>query len=107
MDREGGNPLGLLVGIFVAPLAATIIQMGISRTREFAADNGSAELTGNPRALARALQRLEAGAQQIPLEANPAFAPLTDCRKPLRSIPRQPVQNSSRHPVSHRELTEG
>lgn len=75
-DREGGNPLGLLVGIFVAPLAATIIQMGISRTREFAADNGSAELTGNPRALARALQRLEAGAQQIPLEANPAFAPL-------------------------------
>ncbi len=75
-DREGGNPLGLLLGIFLAPLAATVIQMGISRTREFEADAGAARLTGNPRALARALQRLEAGAQQMPLEGNPAFAPL-------------------------------
>ena len=76
-EREGGgNPLGLLLGIFLAPLAATVIQMGISRTREFEADAGAAHLTGNPRALARALQRLEAGAQQVPLEGNPAFAPL-------------------------------
>ncbi len=76
-DREGGgNPLGMLVAIFLAPLAATVIQMAISRTREFEADAGSAQLTQNPRALARALQRLEAGAQQMPLVANPAFAPL-------------------------------
>lgn len=76
-DRQGGgNPLGMLLAIFLAPLAATIIQMGISRTREFEADAGSARLTGNPEALARALQRLEAGAQQAPLAGNPAFSPL-------------------------------
>lgn len=76
-DREGGgNPIGLLVTIFLAPLAATVIQMAISRTREFEADAGAARLTGNPRALARALQRLEAGARQMPLQANPAFEPL-------------------------------
>lgn len=75
-NREGGNPLGLLLGIILAPMAATVIQMAISRTREFSADAASAELTGNPRALARALQRLEAGAQQIPLQTNPSFAPL-------------------------------
>jgi heat shock protein HtpX len=76
-DENGGsNLLGLLVTIFVAPVAATIIQLGISRTREFAADEGSARLTGNPEALARALQRLESSAAQQPLEASPAFAPL-------------------------------
>jgi len=50
--------------------------MAISRTREYAADAGAAKLTGNPRALASALQRLEAGARQMPLQANPAFEPL-------------------------------
>lgn len=75
-DRQGGNPLGLLLGIFLAPLAATVIQMGISRTREFEADAGAARLTGNPRALANALRRLEAGAQQNPMGGNPAFSPL-------------------------------
>jgi heat shock protein HtpX len=75
-DRQGSNPLGLLLTIILAPIAATVIQMGISRTREFAADAGSAKLTGNPRALARALQRLEAGARQMPIEGNPAFEPL-------------------------------
>lgn len=76
-NREGGpNPIGLLLTIILAPLAATIIQMSISRTREFEADAGSARLTGNPRALARALQRLETIGRQIPLNANPAFEPL-------------------------------
>lgn len=75
-NENGSNPLSLLVGIVVAPLAATVIQLGISRTREFSADAGSARLTGNPRALARALQRLEAGAKQMPLQGDPAFAPL-------------------------------
>ncbi|MGB8702347.1 MAG: M48 family metalloprotease [Thermosynechococcaceae cyanobacterium] len=76
-EREGGgNPLAMLLAIFLAPLAAMVIQMGISRTREFAADAGSAEMTGNPRALASALQRLEAEAQQVPLGGNPAFSPL-------------------------------
>lgn len=75
-DNRGGNFLGTLLTITLAPLAASIIQLAISRTREFAADAGAAKLTGNPRALAKALQRLDATAQQIPIEANPAFEPL-------------------------------
>lgn len=74
--NNGANPLGLLFTIFLAPLAASVIQLAISRTREFSADAGSARLTGNPRALARALQRLEATARQIPMAGNPAFEPL-------------------------------
>lgn len=75
-DEEGGNPLGLLVSIIVAPIAATVIQLGISRTREFAADAGAARLTGNPRALVSALQRLEQSARRMPMNGNPAFQPL-------------------------------
>ncbi|NMG09233.1 zinc metalloprotease HtpX [Brasilonema sp. UFV-L1] len=75
-DRNGPNPLGMLLTIFLAPIAATVIQLGISRTREFSADAGSARLTQNPRALARALQRLEATSRQLPLQGNPAFEPL-------------------------------
>jgi heat shock protein HtpX len=74
--QGGGNPLGMLLAIFLAPLAATVIQMGISRTREFAADTGSAQLTGHPRALISALQKLEAGSQEVSLGGNPAFSPL-------------------------------
>ncbi|MBK1989311.1 zinc metalloprotease HtpX [Sphaerospermopsis aphanizomenoides BCCUSP55] len=75
-NERGGNPLGVLVTVMLAPIAATIIQLAISRTREFSADAGAAKLTGNPRALARALQRLESTARQMPLNANPAFEPL-------------------------------
>ena len=75
-DGGGANPLALMATIFLAPMAATVIQMGISRTREFAADAGAAKLTGNPRALANALKRLEASAQRMPMQANPAFEPL-------------------------------
>lgn len=75
-DDNGVNPLGLLLTMILAPIAASVIQMGISRTREFSADAGAAKLTGNPRALARALQRLEASARQMPMTGNPAFEPL-------------------------------
>jgi heat shock protein HtpX len=75
-DDNGANPLGLLLTIILAPIAASVIQMGISRTREFSADAGAARLTGNPRALARALQRLESSARQMPMTGNPAFEPL-------------------------------
>ncbi|MGH1395897.1 MAG: zinc metalloprotease HtpX [Trichormus sp.] len=74
--ERSGNALGVLLTVILAPIAATIIQLAISRTREFSADAGAAKLTGNPRALARALQRLEATAKQLPLDANPAFEPL-------------------------------
>lgn len=75
-DDNSPNPIGLLLTMILAPVAATVIQMAISRTREFSADAGSARLTGNPRALARALQRLESSARQMPIAGNPAFEPL-------------------------------
>lgn len=74
--NRGGNILGILLTVTLAPLAASVIQLAISRTREFSADAGAAKLTGNPRALARALQRLEVTAKQMPMQANPAFEPL-------------------------------
>jgi len=75
-NNSSANPLGLLLTVMLAPMAATVIQMGISRTREYSADAGAAELTGNPRALAQALQRLDQSARQVPIQANPAFEPL-------------------------------
>jgi heat shock protein HtpX len=75
-NNNGPNPIGLLLTLILAPIAATVIQMGISRTREFEADAGAAKLTGNPRALANALQRLESRARQLPIQGNPAFEPL-------------------------------
>jgi heat shock protein HtpX len=75
-SRRGGNPLGLLFLIILAPLSAALIQFAISRTREFAADQGSAEITGNPLALATALEKLETIGHQIPMNGNPAMSPL-------------------------------
>lgn len=75
-DNRGANPFGLLLTVLLAPMAASVIQLAISRTREFAADAGAAKLTGNPRALASALRRLESSARGMPMEANPAFEPL-------------------------------
>jgi heat shock protein HtpX len=84
--RENSNPLGGLLAIFLAPMAATVIQLAISRTREFGADAGAADLTGNPGALARALQRLESGAETLPLDGNPAYQPLLIMNTPARNI---------------------
>jgi heat shock protein HtpX len=73
-DRDGANPLVLLATVIFAPFAAMLIQMAISRQREFAADRGGATIAGTPQGLAHALRRIEAGAQQIPMDANPATA---------------------------------
>lgn len=75
-NRRGGNPFGLIFLIILAPISATLIQLAISRTREFSADRGSAEITQNPLALANALQKLETVGKQIPMNGNPAFEPL-------------------------------
>ena len=73
-DRDrGGGALALLV-VILAPIAAMIVQAAISRSREFAADAGGAEICGKPRALASALRKLEAAAKQVPLQGNPATA---------------------------------
>ena len=73
-DREGGSPVAGIVMMIVAPLAAMMIQMAISRSREFLADEGGAQIAGNPLSLANALRKLEAKAQEIPMNASPATA---------------------------------
>jgi heat shock protein HtpX len=73
-DDEGGSPLGGLFTILLAPIAAMLIQMAISRSREFLADEGGAQISGNPLSLAGALRKLEARAKQIPMQANPSTA---------------------------------
>ena len=74
-DREGGsNPIALFAMMIFAPMAAMLIQMAISRSREFAADAGAARITGNPHALADALRKIDAIARRVPLDANPATA---------------------------------
>jgi heat shock protein HtpX len=74
-DRRGGG-LGALLMLFLAPVAATLIQLWVSRTREFEADASGAHYTGNPYALARALQKLDAYSRRIPLVASPSTAHL-------------------------------
>ena len=73
-DDEGGNPLVAIIMMIVAPVAAMLIQMAISRSREYAADAGGAKITGNPRYLADALRKLHSASQQIPMKAEPATA---------------------------------
>jgi len=72
-DEEGGG-LGMLVMAIIAPLAAMLIQMAISRSREYGADKGGAEVSGNPLHLANALRKLQMANQQIPMHANAATA---------------------------------
>ncbi|WP_394275056.1 zinc metalloprotease HtpX [Luteococcus sp.] len=67
-DENRGSGLGVLVAALVAPLAASVIQMSISRTREFDADEDGSELTGDPLALASALAKIERGVEMAPLQ---------------------------------------
>lgn len=72
-NREGGNPIAMLAMAFLAPVAAMLIQMGISRSREYLADEAGARYSGEPLALASALNKLQQASQQVPMrDANPA-----------------------------------
>ena len=73
---EDDNPLALLGMAILAPIAAMVVQMAISRQREFQADAVGARICGRPHSLANALRRLESGARQIPMQVAPAAAPL-------------------------------
>jgi heat shock protein HtpX len=74
-DRDrGNNPIALLAMIILAPLAAMLIQMAISRSREFSADATGAQIAGTPYGLADALRKIDAVARRVPLDANPATA---------------------------------
>jgi heat shock protein HtpX len=77
--EDNNSPIGLaasLALVLLAPIAATIIQLAISRQREYAADAGGAEICGNPESLASALLRLEQGAADMPMQVNQAAEPL-------------------------------
>lgn len=75
-DR-GGNPIAVIAMVILAPLAATVIRMTISRTREYGADKGGAEICGNPIYLANALRKLGAASHRIPLQINEQAADST------------------------------
>jgi heat shock protein HtpX len=73
-DDEGGGILGILVMSIIAPIAAMLIQMAISRSREYLADETGAHLAHNPESLARALEKLSKGVQRAPMDASPSTA---------------------------------
>jgi heat shock protein HtpX len=73
-DRDNQNPILMLIAIILLPIAATIIQLSISRTREYEADRTGAKTTHDPDALADALLKLEQGARTRPMQVNPAAA---------------------------------
>lgn len=73
-DDEGGNPIALLATVLLAPIAAGLLQMALSRSREFEADRTGAELIGTGAPLASALQKLEMAAQRVPMDVPPTQA---------------------------------
>lgn len=76
-DDEGPNPIAALVGVLIAPFAAMIIQMAISRSREYIADSNGARISGNPMGLANALRKIEGYSRRIPMHhGSPATAHL-------------------------------
>jgi heat shock protein HtpX len=91
-DDDRGNALGLLVLAVLAPIAAFLLQMAVSRSREFEADRSGAQLIGAGEPLARALEKLHLGAQRIPMNVDPAQAsmfivnPLTGRRVSFKSL---------------------
>jgi heat shock protein HtpX len=75
-EGRGTNPIALILTVILAPLAAMIIQMAVSRSREYQADASGAKLTRNPLGLASALGKLEQGSRMVPMNANPSTAHL-------------------------------
>lgn len=71
-EEGGGNPIAAIVMMIVGPIAAMLVQMAISRSREYGADEGGAKIAGNPMYLANALKKLHIASQRIPMDANPA-----------------------------------
>jgi len=74
-ERDGGG-LGMLLMMILAPIAALLIKLWISRTREYDADAGGAQIAGNPQGLASALEKLQAGTRMVPMNGNPATSHL-------------------------------
>jgi heat shock protein HtpX len=102
-DDEGRHPIVELVMLLLAPLAAIIIQMAVSRQREFEADRTGAELLGRPRPLANALRRLDALAHRIPMQIAPAAAPLAQVN-PLAAQGGRVMALFSTHPSTEQRV---
>jgi heat shock protein HtpX len=102
-DGEGANPLVALLVMILGPIAAGLIQAAISRSREFSADTVGAELSGNPMYLATALEKIHHGAQQIPMDVNPAFNSLF-IAEPLSAMGRGIANLFSTHPPLEKRL---
>jgi heat shock protein HtpX len=103
-DEEEGAGGGLLMAL-LAPVAAGLVQMAISRQREFKADAVGAEICGRPLALAGALQKLESSARRIPMDVSPAAAPLAQVN-PLAAFGGSPIARLfSTHPPTEERVT--
>ncbi len=98
---RGGNILVVLAVSFMAAIAASLVQLAISRSREYGADAGAAQLVGDPSGLISALRKLEMGAQRVPLASNPATAHLFIVN-PLRGGGRMAKLFSTHPPMEER-----
>ena len=109
-DRRDGNPVAMLAVALLAPIAASLIQMAVSRSREYEADRGAAELIGSGRPLANALQRIEAIATQRPMQIAPAQAshyihnPLAEARSSRDGQANQFARLFSTHPPTDERI---
>jgi heat shock protein HtpX len=101
------NPLGAIgaiISLIVAPIAAMLIRLAISRTREFQADETGAETTGRPMMLASALEKISAGAQKVPMNVNPATAQLF-IENPMKAFRGRGMMNLlSTHPPTEERI---
>jgi heat shock protein HtpX len=108
-DREGGF-LGPLLVIILAPIAASLLKLAVSRSREFDADRGGAELLGNGGPLARALEHIEVAAQQTPMQVSPAQAyawihnPLSEFQRSKNPNQAQMARLFSSHPPTEERV---
>jgi len=102
-DGEGQHPLVGMAMIIIAPIAAMIIQMAVSRQREFEADRVGAEILGRPQPLANALQRLDAMAHRIPMHIPQAAAPLAQVN-PLAAYGGGMMKLFSTHPPTEERV---